>query len=340
MECPNCGSQVWSSAESCHECGAQLGQESDIDGTQSDGATQSDVKESGTTDESGPSETAESVEQDRPAGGHVRQSADDSTTSASGGVSWLLVVGVLVGLVSLAAVAFAAPMILDSGDDSPTNQASLGAESADSEDRASGTPTATAELAPTGDAVASATPKATESPTHTPRQTPTPTLTAEANEADISINRAKLEREIADEINEYRQELGLTTLAISGITVDAITEMSRNHTGQLRQDGQAWAIPTDYDIAGLYSSHDLYRTCAFRGNGDYIVRPDDGNLLAVQRLDVGSESEQQLARQIMNNWADSQWHSEKFEYENAERVGVGVTLDTETESVYVAMSMC
>lgn len=194
--------------------------------------------------------------------------------------------------------------------------------------------TATPTPIPTG------TPTATDSPTQTVTATSNETISTTTPEPDLSINQTVLEAEIEAEINEYRVDNGYDALNVNGTTVEEIRAMARNHSEDLRADGSAWNIPDNYNIIEMYESHDLYWTCIIEGEGDYVVRADNGNLMAVQKVDVSSENEGQIADSVMDNWSDHTFHGDKFEYPNAERVGVGLTIDARSEHAYVAMSIC
>lgn len=172
----------------------------------------------------------------------------------------------------------------------------------------------------------------------TPTSAPTGTTTPPAPTLDI--NRTLLSREILDEINTYRANSGYSTLRTRGNLVDDIAVMANNHTETLREDGRAWSIPAEYDMKGLYEAHDLYRTCKFMGDGDFVINADDGKLMAVQKIDASSEDESRIAERVVDNWVDDRYHGEKFDYENAERVGVGFAIDSRTEHAYIAISMC
>lgn len=192
------------------------------------------------------------------------------------------------------------------------------------------TPTPTVTPSPTP------TPTATPPPTPTPTATPPPTATPAA---DRSVNRTLFEERVGDEINEYRRANGFSELVFSGTTHEQLTELTRNHSRDLRADGEAWNSPDDYDFGELYRSHDLYYRCQiFVGDG--TETPENGKFMAVQEVDVSSGTESELAAQVMDNWEDNPFHQSKFEWENAEQLGVGVALDRENETAYVSMSVC
>lgn len=157
----------------------------------------------------------------------------------------------------------------------------------------------------------------------------------------MDLNRSVLEGEIAGEINDYRARNGLDRLQAQGNTVETITAMGRNHSRQLRADGEAWNLPSEYDITGLYQSYGLYESCKFLTNGEGgVIKPDDGRVMAVHRLDVDIEDESHLAQRTVEHWNGHRFHGEKLGYENAEQIGVGVAMDHENDVVYVAMSVC
>jgi len=192
-----------------------------------------------------------------------------------------------------------------------------------------------------------ATPRPTPSPTSTPVETETVTPTAVTPTRtptpvpELDINKTRLENLVQQEINEYRLDNGLQELMLEGTTAREIREMTREHAEDLRADGEVWQLGPERDIAALYEEHELYRRCRFRkADAQYIVTADDGRLMAVQSLDASSEDEESIARRVMNNWEDSRFHEEKFDYQNAEIVNVGVALDHETDEAYVVMSMC
>jgi hypothetical protein len=192
------------------------------------------------------------------------------------------------------------------------------------------TPTATPSPTPT------ATPPPTATPTPTPTATPPPTATPAA---DRSVNRTLFEDLVGEEINEYRRENGFSELLFTGTTHEQLTEMTRNHSRDLRADGEAWNSPDDYNFGELYRSYDLYYRCQiFVGDG--TETPDNGKFMAVQEVDVSSGTESELAAQVMDDWEDNPFHNHKFEWENAETLGVGVALDRENETAYVSMSVC
>jgi hypothetical protein len=130
-------------------------------------------------------------------------------------------------------------------------------------------------------------------------------------------------------------------LTTTGTLSADIRRMARNHSGQLKADGEAWNLPDGYDIEGLYRAHDLYTVCQFQNDGNAgFITPDDGKLMAVQKVNASSEDESAIAATTMDNWQESDFHSHKFDYENAENLGVGLAVDESSEHVYVTMSVC
>jgi len=253
----------------------------------------------------------------------------DEQADSRSGVSKLLVIGVVVVVIGLAIFGLALSALSSSPDQRDPQGAPAGVDDA--------TPTPVPADVVESDPTPSPTVTPTASPTATDTAQPTPTQT---DSADVAVNRSRLEQSIQSEINDYRESNGLRTLRITGSTMQDLNAMLRNHTAQLRADGRVWKIPDGYDIVGLYEAYDLYRQCSFKGEGEYTVHADDGKLLAVQRVDIGSGDESRIAERVMDEWGSSKWHGDKFDYENADIVGVGVTIDVEAETVYVAMSMC
>lgn len=270
-----------------------------------------------------------------------------------------LVAGVVVGAFLLVVILpFAGSMLApsdqsadaDDPDPTPTPTPTPAASSATATVRAgvASTATATAGSAatpagtPTPTRTARPTATRTVTPTATAEPTPTATRTATATPAsELDLNTTLLERSVEREINEYRRNNGLETLRTSGSIVDRIREMGRDHGAQLRANGTAWSVPTEYDIDDVYRRHGLYTRCSFEGHsGEYVRNADDGELMAVQKVDVSSANERRIASRVMENWRDHAFHGEKFDYVNAERVGVGLALDRGSEHAYVVMSVC
>ncbi|WP_152436556.1 CAP domain-containing protein [Halosimplex carlsbadense] len=262
---------------------------------------------------------------------------DDSGGSTGTGRSVALGV-VAVAVLVVVVGALAAPTLLDSLGQEPAEQAAVDAPNTPTPAPAAAAVTDTA--TPTDVIEPASTPTATPRPTPTPGpSTPTPEPST-PTDGPIPLNESALEAAVESEINDHRRTRGIEAVQTSGSTVETIRSMARNHTRQLRADGRAWSIPTEYNIVGLYRAHDLYQACAFKGDGEYVIRADDGDLMTVQRVEVTGSDESRLADGIVDAWANSEWHSAKLAYRNAERAGVGVTYDSDKDVAYVAMSMC
>ena len=248
MECPNCGAQVWSSAEHCNDCGHTLDEAGSNEGGHPDGTTQSDIKESSSTDEPDRPDTEAQGESDEfvdageaatETGRSSRESDTGSSGSAESGLTRVVVGLVVVTVLGVIVAAAVVPSLIES----QSNGASDSIDPAGA-DESTPDPTPESDAAST-DPPATSTPAQVNSPTATATPvsvgtaTPTETSSPEPADSELTINRTRLESEIAAEINAYRQRNGLKTLQTSGVTSDKITEMSRNHTRQLREDGQA-----------------------------------------------------------------------------------------------------
>jgi hypothetical protein len=117
--------------------------------------------------------------------------------------------------------------------------------------------------------------------------------------------------------------------------------MARDHASQLRSDGSAWQISVEYDIKGLYEDNQLYERCKFTNDADEaVVNAENGDLMATQRIELDTSDESRIAETIMDTWARSTYHADKFQYENADLAGVGLVVDESSGVVYVVMSVC
>jgi hypothetical protein len=268
----------------------------------------------------------------------------------------LWVVGVVAVVIILLAVvtpngpANAAPQEITGSTETPAPQNDGGSTPAD-DASVSSTPTGT-----DGAALGVSTPTSTTSdgfegasPTSEKPDTPTVTATPEPDTPtprvtpvpELDINRTRLENLVEAEINEYRRDSGLLELMVEGTTAGEVREMARDHAADLREEGEVWQLTAERDIAAIYEEHDLYRRCRFKKHdANYIVTAEDGQLMAVQSIDASSEDEELIARNVMDNWEDSRFHSDKFDYQNADTVGAGVALDHEADEAYVVMSVC
>lgn len=202
------------------------------------------------------------------------------------------------------------------------------------------TPTATPSRTPTQTAVPETTRTSTPTETATVSPTPTEGTAAPTPRPASDLNRTALERGVESEINSYRDGEGLRELTVTGETARTLDELTRNHSQRLLEAGEAWRVPTEYDLAGLYRHYDLYRQCQFKQGEDESIRPGNGRLVSVLEVNVSSGDEAATAETVFDEWQSSTYHGEEFDYRNAEYLDVGVVVDRQNETAYVTSAVC
>lgn len=179
-----------------------------------------------------------------------------------------------------------------------------------------------------------------------------PTITA-VDRTTVSYRRFD-ERTIAslikEDINERRQQAGLSTFVTSGSTVSQIDKMARSHSIAMADAGVVRNYLDGNSSADRYRAFDLFQTCSFPNEKDTFIVDATGNRLEVIGSTVAgraydrddpkfNENESQVAEALVTEWWDDPTKRERLSWVNAERIGTGVEV-TQDGSVYATVNLC
>lgn len=217
---------------------------------------------------------------------------------------------------------------------------------------ANGPGTATDGPAATPSTTATAT--VTGTPTATPTATPRPTVLPSEFDDD------EIERHIAELINERREADGLDPLRLDGSTSNSVTEMARDHSAAMAEEGEAVHVIDGNTSTDRYHQYELYTTCRWRQPGGESFASSDHNGItgsengfeAVARTIAGREyeddgdtffhrDEEAVAEHIVDEWWNSTLppYADRLTLPNARHLGVGVEI-TQYGEVYATANIC
>ncbi|PSP83166.1 CAP domain-containing protein [Halobacteriales archaeon QS_6_64_34] len=202
-----------------------------------------------------------------------------------------------------------------------------------------------------------ATPAGTDTPaTATPASTPTPSendgdRTTEREEIPPrEFNERNISAAIVEDINDARVAEGLERLSDSGTTADRVRRMAENHSDAMADAGLTSHTIDGVDSADRYQQNDLYQSCEFNVNGNYIENADDNGLEVVGETVAGqtytvdgteqfNANETAVAAALTDEWLSTSILRDRLLVPDAGQIGVGVTVNNRG-TVYATVNLC
>jgi uncharacterized protein YkwD len=154
------------------------------------------------------------------------------------------------------------------------------------------------------------------------------------------INETKTERLIHQEINQRRQSHGLARLDYDG----DLASIAEGHSGDMAQDGyfshespEGHGIEYRYQEAGYECRIDVGQR--YLTGGENIAQTYVFTELATEGGESYLDSEEELARSVVNQWMNSTGHRENILTPEFRNEGLGVVI-TEDDTVYATQNFC
>lgn len=196
------------------------------------------------------------------------------------------------------------------------------------------TPTPTPAATPTPTSTSTATPTPTPTPTPEAADDPTPTPTPTPTPLSESIDAESVEAELVAGINgEVRSDRAALKRH------DTLDEMARFHSDNMRDQGYP-----DHDAAG-YSTMDRYEEyeeadrCRILSDNERSYRTGE-EIEVIGRVPADRDTaEEEIADRLIAQWLEDSSATERLRYENADELGVGVTVD-DRGYVYATVDLC
>jgi len=195
------------------------------------------------------------------------------------------------------------------------------------------------------------------SPTATPDTASTPAPSEDDTETSSEretvppreFNEQNISTAIAENINDAREEDGLSPLTTTGSTADNLRQMANGHSNSMADVGRVRHAINGVTSRDRYEREGLYQTCQFQVNS-YVEKADNDALEVIGRTYAGQEypddgtqkfngNDTAVANALTDDRLSTQLQRERLTYANAERVGVGVTV-TNTGVVYATVNVC
>jgi len=204
-----------------------------------------------------------------------------------------------------------------------------------------GTPTAAATATPSSDGDSTSDSPASDD-TDEQRAGPEPIPPREFTERNISTT-------IVANINDARESAGLEPLSTTGSTAEDVGQMATSHSNNMADVGRVRHTIDEDTSADRYRQYDLYDTCRFQVES-YIENAEDNDLEVIGQTYAGQEypdngtqrfnaNDTAVADALTEDWLSSPVFRDRLTYENAGRIGVGVTV-TNTGVVYATVTVC
>jgi len=201
------------------------------------------------------------------------------------------------------------------------------------------------------DTQATTTPSGSDSPTE-------PSDDSDADDEEIverepiparEFNERNISTTILANVNDARESEGLDPLSTSGSTAADVERMAESHSTAMADAGRAGHTIDEVTSADRYEQYDLYDTCQFQRES-YIENAEDNDLEVIGKTFAGqqypengtqqfNENDTEVANALTDNWLSTAPFSDRLTYENADRIGVGVTV-TNTGAVYATVNIC
>lgn len=197
---------------------------------------------------------------------------------------------------------------------------------------------------------ATGTPAGTDAPaTSTSESTPASPASSDEPESipPREFNTRNISTAIVANVNDAREAEGLEPLSTTGTTAENVQAMASSHSDAMAAAGLTRHTVDGVSSADRYRQYDLYDTCQFQV-ASYIEDAENNALEVVGRTYAGQEypddgvqkfnaNDTAVANELTDEWFSTQ--SDRLLYENADHVGVGVTL-TRTGTVYATANVC
>lgn len=159
-----------------------------------------------------------------------------------------------------------------------------------------------------------------------------------------------LEKIIKNRINRVRRDRNLTVLNTEGYPSTKLSAMASDHSQKMAREEMVSSSINGNSSADRYRRAGLFDTCKFPSNDrKSTIDPQLGRLELVANP-VSTENFENtyegykgtpygVAADTVDHWLNSREGRNKLTYQNARRLGVGVTI-TEEGSVYVDATLC
>lgn len=177
---------------------------------------------------------------------------------------------------------------------------------------------------------AAGTPTMTDTPEPTPSPSPTPTRTPTATPALASIDEEGLGETILDHVFEARG----SNLTHQGTLADDLDEMADYHSDRMAQARTVAHVIDDETPTDRYEKFDLW--CRFPDDVGRLYEHDE--LEVVGAVSTRGVTVEEAARRVVRKWLDDSESNETVMIENADYVGIGVTIVP--GRAYVTMVYC
>jgi len=206
----------------------------------------------------------------------------------------------------------------------------LGGISGDSDNTETATPTEQVEV---------------ETQTDAARQVSTATAIPETESTPVEQNLSErnIESLIESQINNHPDSV--TRLSTDTKTAVELDTLAKNHSKDMADSISVSHEVGNGDSEARYRSADLYDKCQFQEQS-YIVNAQRNRLEAIARADLNQyrgedneTTETNIAEVIVEDWYNSITYRDRFQYENAEHLGVGVNISAD-QKIYATVNIC
>ncbi|GAA5434059.1 CAP domain-containing protein [Haloarcula japonica] len=185
----------------------------------------------------------------------------------------------------------------------------------------------------------------TQPATATPSMTATssPTVTPDLASTEQNLSTDHIESLIKSNINDHPDSV--TTLSTDTTTAVKLDNLSKNHSNTMSQSATVSHDVGYGNSETRYRNADLYERCQFKEQ-KYIANAKRNRLESIDRLNLNEYrgetaeiTEQNVADTIVDSWFNSFTYRDRLRYENAEHLGVGVSI-SEDGQVYATATVC
>jgi|GEM_PF-2523570 uncharacterized protein YkwD len=163
------------------------------------------------------------------------------------------------------------------------------------------------------------------------------------------FNERSISTAIVANINDARESEGVAPLSTTGGTAENLGAMASSHSAAMADAGRVSHTIDEVTSRDRYEQYDLYDTCQFQVE-NYIESADDNDLEVVGQTYAGqqypdngtqqfNENDTAVANALTDDWLSTPAFSDRLTYQNAGRLGVGVTV-TNTGVVYATVNVC
>jgi hypothetical protein len=161
---------------------------------------------------------------------------------------------------------------------------------------------------------------------------------------------------------------GLEPLQTETTNADRLTNMAESHSDAMAREGRVSHTVNNITTVNRYEQYGLYQRCEINVDNNYVLRPDSDQFEVIGLTVAGQEytpndnvagweinttanqttdepriqfnaNDKQVARALVIHWLDGADKSHPILFDEAEEVGVGVSLTT-TGNVYATVNIC